>query len=110
MYEAASVDGAGKWKQTLHVTLPSILDTVIVMLILRLGQVLAIGYEKIILLYTPETYEVADVISSYTYRSGIIGGRYGYSAAVGLFQSVINIIILFAANKLSKKYTETGLF
>lgn len=110
LYEAAAVDGAGKWKQTLHITIPSIMNTVIVMFILRIGQVLSIGYEKIILLYTPETYEVADVISSYTYRSGIINGRYGYSAAVGLFQSVINIIILFAANTLSKKYTETALF
>lgn len=110
LYEAAAVDGAGKWKQLIHITLPSIMNTIIVMLILRVGQVLSVGYEKIILLYTSPTYEVADVISSYTYRSGIINGRYGYSAAVGLFQSVVNIVILFAANKMSKKYTETSLF
>ena len=66
--------------------------------------------KKIILLYTPQTYEVADVISSYTYRMGILNLRYGYSAAVGMFQSVVNVIILFAANTLSRKYTETSLF
>ena len=80
------------------------------MLILRLGQVLSIGYEKIILLYSPQTYEVADVISSYTYRVGIMDGRYGYSAAVGMFQSVINVIVLFVANKLSAKYQGVSLF
>ena len=110
LYEAAAIDGAGRWKQLLYVTLPSIANTIIVMLILRLGQVLAVGYEKIILLYSTPTYEVADVISSYTYRSGILGGRYGYSAAVGMFQSVVNVIILFGANILSKKYAETSLF
>lgn len=110
LYEAAAIDGAGRWKQLLYVTLPSIANTIIVMLILRLGQVLSVGYEKIILLYSTPTYEVADVISSYTYRSGILGGRYGYSAAVGMFQSVVNVIILFSANILSKKYSETSLF
>ena len=110
LYDASAIDGAGRWKQLLYVTLPSIANTIIVMLILRLGQVLSVGYEKIILLYSTPTYEVADVISSYTYRSGLLGGRYGYSAAVGMFQSVINVIILFGANILSKKYSETSLF
>lgn len=110
LYEAASIDGAGRWRQLLHVTLPGIAGTIIIMLIMRMGQVLSVGYEKIILLYTPQTYEVADVISSYTYRSGILNNRYSYSAAVGLFQSVINVIVLFAANRLSKKFTETALF
>lgn len=110
LYEASAIDGAGRWKQLLYVTLPSIANTIIVMLILRLGQVLSVGYEKIILLYSTPTLEVADVISSYTYRSGLIGGRYGYSAAVGMFQSVVNVIILFGANILSKKYSETSLF
>ena len=76
----------------------------------RLGSIMSVGYEKIILLYSPATYEVADVISSYVYRMGIMGSRYSYSAAVGLFQSVINIIILFIANKVSDKMTETSLF
>ena len=110
LYEAAEIDGASKWKQLLHVTIPGIANTIIIMLILRLGQVLSIGYEKIILLYSPQTYEVADVISSYTYRVGIMDGRYGYSAAVGMFQSVVNVIILFAANKISSKYQGVSLF
>ena len=110
LYEAATIDGAGKWKQVIHITLPGIANTIMIILIMRLGQVLSVGYEKIILLYNPRTYDVADVISSYTYRTGIEGHRYGYSAAVGMFQSVINITILFAANALSRKYTETSLF
>lgn len=110
LYEASAIDGAGRWKQMLYVTLPSIANTIIVMLILRLGQVLSVGYEKVILLYSTPTLEVADVISSYTYRSGLLNGRYGYSAAVGMFQSVINVLILFGANILSKKYSETSLF
>ena len=110
LYEAASIDGAGRWKKLWHITLPGIANTIIILLIMRLGSVLSVGYEKIILLYTPQTYEVADVISSYTYRMGILDARYGYSAAVGMFQSVINVIILVLANQLSKKYTETALF
>lgn len=110
LYEAARIDGAGRWKQLLHITLPGIVNTIIIMLIMRLGSILSVGYEKIILLYTPQTYKVADIISSYTYRMGIQNSKYGYSAAVGLFQSVVNVIILFTANALSKKYTETSLF
>ena len=110
LYEAAAVDGAGRWRQLIHITLPGISGTIVIMLIMRLGQVLSVGYEKIILLYTPQTYDVADVISSYTYRAGIINQRYSYSIAVGMFQSVINVIILLTANTISKKVTETSLF
>jgi len=110
LYEAATIDGAGRFKQLWHITLPGIIPTIMIMLIMRLGSIMSVGYEKIILLYSPATYEVADVISSYVYRMGIMGSRYSYSAAVGLFQSVINIIILFIANKVSDKMTETSLF
>lgn len=110
LYEAATIDGAGRWKQLWNVTIPGIMPTIMIMLILKVGRVLSVGYEKIILLYSPQTYEVADVISSYTYRSGISGARYSYSTAVGLFQSVVNITILFIGNRLSEKYTETALF
>lgn len=110
LYEAATIDGAGRLKQLWHITLPGIMPTIMIMLIMRLGSVMSVGYEKIILLYSPATYEVADVISSYVYRMGILGSRYSYSAAVGLFQSVINIFILFIANKVSDKMTETSLF
>lgn len=110
LYEAAAVDGAGRWCQLIHITLPGIAGTIIIMLIMRLGQVLSVGYEKIILLMTTQTQDVADVIASYTYRAGIIDQRYSYSIAVGMFQSVINVIILLTANTISKKVTETSLF
>ncbi len=110
LYEAAVIDGAGKLRQLWNITLPGIMPTVVIMLILRIGQMMSVGYEKIILLYSPATYETADVISSYVYRMGISGGRYGFSTAVGLFQSVINLILLVFANFFSRKFGETSLF
>lgn len=110
LYEAASIDGAGRWKQTIHVTIPGIMPTITVMLILQIGNLLNIGYEKIILLYNPITYETADVISTYVYRKGILDGEYSYSTAVGLFNSVLSFILLFAANTISKKTGEGGLW
>lgn len=109
-YEAAVIDGAGRWKQMIHVTLPGIAPTIVIMFILRLGALMNIGYEKIILLYNPLTYETADVISSFVYRKGLQDFSYSYSAAVGLFNSVINFFMLIAANKLSKKVNETSLW
>jgi putative aldouronate transport system permease protein len=110
LYEAAKIDGAGRLQQIWHITLPGILPTIMILLILRIGGILSVGYEKILLLYTPTTYEVADVISTYSYRRGIIDADYSYSTAVGLFNSVVNIVFLVATNKLSKKFTEVGLF
>lgn len=110
LYEAAAIDGAGRWKQTLHVTLPGILPTITVMLILQIGNLLNIGYEKIILLYTSTTYETADVISTYVYRTGVVDGRTSYSTAVGLFNSVLSFILLVLANVVSKKTSENGLW
>lgn len=110
LYEAAAIDGAGKWKQTLHVTLPGIMLTIVIMLILRIGALLSVGYEKIILLYSPITYETADVISTYVYRDGLVQGNWSYSTAIGLFNSVINFILLIIANTLSRKYSESSLW
>ena len=110
LYEAAAIDGAGKWKQTLHVTLPGIMSTIVIMLILRIGALLSVGYEKIILLYSPITYETADVISTYVYRDGLVQGNWSYSTAIGLFNSVINFILLIIANTLSRKYSESSLW
>lgn len=110
LYEAATVDGAGRWKQTIHVTLPGILPTIIILFIMQIGSMLSVGYEKIILLYNPAIYETADVISTYIYRRGILGAEYGYSAAVSLFNAGINILLLVTSNYLSKKFTETSLF
>ncbi len=109
-YEAAVIDGAGYWKQCLHVTLPGIASTVIIMLILRVGQLMSVNFEKVLLLYNQATYETSDVISTYVYRQGIVNHNYGYSTAVGLFNSVIGFILIVATNALSKKFTETSLF
>ncbi len=110
LYEAASLDGAGRFRQTLHVTIPGIIPTIMIMLILRIGQVLSVGYEKILLLYNPATYKTADVISTYIYRKGLQDFDWSYSAAVGLFNSVVNFVFLVAANKISEKTTETSLW
>ena len=110
LYEAAAIDGANRWKQLLNVTIPGITPTIITMLIMKLGQVLGSSYEKTILLYNEATYDTADVISSYIYRVGLIDRDWGYSAAIGLFNSVINLILLLAANKISKKVSDTSLW
>lgn len=110
LYEAASIDGANKWQQTLNITIPGILPTIMIQLILKIGSLMSVGYEKTLLLYNPTTYNVADIISTYTYRMGLEKGDWGYSTAVGLFNSVVNCILLVLANKLSKKYTESGLW
>jgi len=110
LYEAAAIDGASRWKQTIHITIPGILPTISILLIMQIGQLLSVGFEKIMLLYNPAIYETADVISTYVYRQGIQGAQFSYSTAVGLFNSVINLILLITANKLSKKTTGNGLF
>lgn len=110
LYEAAKIDGAGHFKQWLHVTLPGISSTIIIMLILRIGQIMNVNFEKVILLYNTSTMATADVISSYVYRVGLLNGQYSYSTAVGLFNSVISFALLLLANTLSKRYTQTSLF
>lgn len=110
LYEAAVIDGAGRWKQTLYITIPGIASTMVVLLILRLGQIMNVGYEKIILMYGPATYETGDVIASYVYRVGIQQSDYSYSTAINFFNSVINFLVLFVANTFSKKLSETSLW
>ena len=110
LYEAASIDGAGRWKKLLNITLPGIAPTIIIMLIMRMGQILGTGYEKTILLYNEATYETADVISSYIYRSGILERNWSYSTAIGLFNSVVNLILLVITNMISKRVSETSLW
>ncbi|MBA2944004.1 sugar ABC transporter permease [Paenibacillus sp. CGMCC 1.16610] len=109
-YEAAKMDGANKIKQIWHITLPGILPTIAIMFILRMGNLLNVGFEKIILLYNPSTYDTADVISSFVYRKGLIEFGWSYSSAVGLFNSVINLALLIAANKISKKVSQSSLW
>lgn len=110
LYEAASIDGAGKWKQLLHVTIPGITPTIVIMLVMKIGHLMSMGYEKTILLYNPSTYETADIISSYVYRVGLLDQDWSYSTAIGLFNSVINLALIIFANKMSKKLTETSLW
>lgn len=110
LYEAAQIDGAGKWKQLLNVTLPGIAPTIIIMLIMKMGSLMNMGYEKTILLYNPATYETADIISSYIYRIGLLEQDWSYSTAIGLFNSVINFGLLIITNKISKRYSETSLW
>ena len=110
MYEAARIDGAGRFKQMVYITVPSISNTMIILLILNVGNIMSVGFEKINLLYTPSTYETADVISTYVYRMGLQSLQYSFSSAVGLFNSVINVILLVASNTIARKVTGSGIW
>lgn len=110
LYDAAMVDGASRLQQMRHVTLPGITPTIVILLILRIGSMMAVGYEKILLMYNPVTYETADVISTYVYRQGVLQGDYAFSAAVGLFNSVIDFALLVFANWFSHRVGETSLW
>lgn len=110
LYEAARVDGAGRWMQLIHVTLPALVPTIMVMLLINLGNILNVGYESIILLYNPAIYETSDVISTFIYRTGLSEGRYDYATAIGLVNSVVAFALVVSANKLSNKLTQTGLW
>lgn len=109
-YEAADIDGAGRFVKMFAITIPAIMPTIITMLILRVGQIMNVGYEKIILLYNPMIYSTSDVITSYSYRMGFETQSWSYSTAVGLFNSVVNFIIVILANRVSDKATGTSLW
>jgi putative aldouronate transport system permease protein len=110
LYEQARVDGANRWRQTWHVTLPGIRPTMVTLLILNVGMFMAVGFEKILLLYNPLTYPAADVISTYVYRVGVVSGSFSYAAAIGLFESVIGLILVFSANAISRRTVGAGLW
>lgn len=110
LYEAARVDGANRYHMMRHITLPGILPTIIVMFILKTGSMIRIGYEKVLLLYNPMTYEVADVFSTFVYRKGLLESNYSYAAAVGLFEALVAMIMLLAANLISKRLGGRGLW
>ncbi len=110
LYEAAAIDGAGRWKQTFHITIPGILPTIIIMFIMRVGNLLSVGQEKILLLYNPTIYETADVISTYVYRRGLIQADYSYGTAISMFNSLINILLLAITNYTSKKVSGEALW
>lgn len=110
LYEAATIDGAGRWQRVLHITIPGISGTIITLFILRMGSMMAVGHEKIILMYNSVTMETADVISSFVYRKGLIDSNYASATAIGLFNSILNCIFLVLGNQLSKKFTKRGLW
>lgn len=110
MYESARLDGANRFQQAIHITLPSIVPTVAIMLIMAVGGLLGANTDMILLLYVPATYEVADVIGTYIYREGLQGGKFSYTTAIGMIQTVINFGMVFVANKISDKLTGAGLF
>lgn len=110
LYEAAMLDGAGRLRQTWHVTLPGLAPTIITMLIMRIGNLLNVSFEKILLLLNDANREVAEVISTFVYQKGLVEAVYGYSTAVGLFNSVICLVFLVIANAISRRFSETSLW
>lgn len=110
LYEASYVDGAGRWRQLWHITLPGITTTIVVLFILRLGGLLSVGYESIILMYNPTIYETADVISTYVYRRGLQNADYSFATAVGLFQSAIGFVLVVLTNRISRKVSDISIW
>ncbi|GAB1483633.1 ABC transporter permease subunit [Treponema sp.] len=110
LYEAAIIDGANRWRQMLSITLPCLAPTISIMLILAIGNIMSVSFEKILLLYNGSTYETADVIATYVYRRGLIDSDFSYATAVGMFQSLIGLFFLLSANALSKKASGSGIW
>ncbi|MDB5586158.1 MAG: sugar transporter, rane spanning protein [Devosia sp.] len=110
LYESARVDGASRWQMMWRITLPCILPTIIIMLIIRIGNLVEVGFEYIILLYQPSTYETADVVSTFIYRTGLQGTQYDLATAAGLFNAVIAFVLVYSANRISRKLSSTSLW
>lgn len=110
LYEAAKIDGANRFRQIWHVTLPAIRNVIIILLILRLGDIMEVGFEQVFLMYNGAVSEVAEVFDTYVYRVGIQQGQFSYSTAVGLFKSFVGLILVVVANKMSKKFGEEGIY
>ncbi|GIN56749.1 putative multiple-sugar transport system permease YteP [Lederbergia ruris] len=109
LYEAALVDGASRWKQTIHITIPMLFPTILVLFLLNIGNFLELGFDQIFNLLTPMTYSVGDIIETYVYRAGVLQGQYSMTTAIGLFQSVIGFALLWIFNRLARK-TDQGLW
>ncbi|MBO1753340.1 sugar ABC transporter permease [Actinotalea sp. BY-33] len=110
LYEASRIDGANRWKQTWHITLPGIRPTMVTLLVLNIGTFMAVGFEKVLLLYNPLTYPTADVISTYLYRVGILSSNFSYATAIGLFESLIGLTLILSANAISRRLVGTSLW
>ena len=109
-YEAAIIDGASRFKRCIHITIPGIMPTIIILLILRMGMLMTVGFERVLLLQNPGIFETSDVIATFVFRRGILDADWGFSAAVGLFNSVINFAFVLSANFISRKFSDTSLF
>ncbi|GAA1976414.1 ABC transporter permease subunit [Isoptericola halotolerans] len=110
LYEASRIDGANRWKQTWHITLPGIRPTMMVLLILNIGSFMAVGFEKVLLLQNPLIYSTADVISTYLYRVGIQSAQFSYGTAIGLFEALIGLVLVFSANYASRRMVGASLW
>nr|WP_145403669.1 ABC transporter permease subunit [Paenibacillus xylanexedens] len=110
LYEAAQIDGAGKWKQMLHITLPSLIPTIAVVLTLSLSQILNAGFDQIFNLYNPLVYEKGDIIDTFVYRIGLIDGNYSFSTAIGLFKSIVSLILILGAYRIAYKVADYKIF
>lgn len=110
LYDVADIDGANRWQKIRHITFPAMRPTMTILLIFAVSGILGTDFQKVILLYSPDTYEVADVIGSYTYREGILGAKFEYTTAIGLFNSVVSFVLLAMANFISRKASDTSLW
>ncbi|WP_374706708.1 ABC transporter permease [Paenibacillus sp. J2TS4] len=110
LHEAAKIDGATQLQRIRHINIPSIMPTIVILLILNIGRILSVGFEKVFLMQNPLNMEASDVIATHVYRAGILGAEYSYSAAVGLFNSVVNFIMLIAVNYIARKVNDTSLW
>lgn len=110
LYEAAMMDGASRWQQTIYVTLPSILSTIMIMFIMKVGYLLSLGFEKVLLLYTPQNSVVSDIIDTFVYRVGLVQSNYSYSTAVGLFGGIVGVVLVVSANWFSRVTTNESLY
>lgn len=110
LYEAAHMDGCSRWRAIFHITVPGIMSTIIILLLFRIGSMMSVGFDKVFLMYTPATYETADVLSTYVYRRGLVNAEFSFATAVGVLNNLINICFLITANKLARRYTETSLW
>ncbi|MBE6846374.1 MAG: sugar ABC transporter permease, partial [Ruminococcus sp.] len=110
LYEAAEIDGAGRFKQAIHITLPGIIPTIVTMLILNIGTIMSVGFEKVFLLYNPLTYETGEVISTYVYNKGMVEMNFSFATAANLFNSVVNLLLVICSNFICRKVTESSLW
>jgi putative aldouronate transport system permease protein len=110
LYESAVVDGANRWQMMWRITIPSIMPTILIMLIIRIGNVMEVSFELVILLYQPSTYETADVVNTWVYRQGLQSGQYDLAAAAGLFNAFVAFVLVMTANTLSRRFSRTSLW